>query len=109
MRFWPRKKKQFAWLTMHEHNAMVDRRSDDQKLLDWLAELPTNKARTIRQDAGWTQKEVAEACKVTSASLVGKWERGSGWSKHSGVLYARLLKELEAMRDDSLVHERSPI
>lgn len=90
----------------------IDYRSEDTKLLDWLRDLPKGDARAIRCDAGWTQREVAEHCGVGSSSLVGKWERGSGWSRYSGVRYARLLSELVVMRDDDLcavVPERSPI
>ena len=79
------------------------------ELMEWPEALPAGEAKEIRCDAGWTQKEVADHCGTSSASLVGKWERGSGWSRFSGVRYARLLKELAAMRDDSLVHERTPV
>jgi DNA-binding transcriptional regulator YiaG len=83
----------------------IDRRSDDDRLLDWLRELPEGEARAIRCDAGWTQREVAEACGVGSSSLVGKWERGGGWSRHSGLRYARLLRDLSA----EVVHERTRV
>ena len=79
----------------------------DVELLDWLESLPESEARAIRCDAGWTQREVATHVGVTAGS-VSVWERKqAGWSRYSGLRYARLLRELEVMRDESVVNVRN--
>ena len=76
------------------------------ELMEWLEALPAGEAKEIRCDAGWTQKEVADHCGISSASMVGQWEtQQTGWSRHSGLRYARLLKQHEA----ELAHERTPL
>ncbi len=82
---------------------LVAPRSPDELLLDWLRELPEGEARAIRRDAGWTQAEVARHVGVLSAGMVSKWEHGHGWSRISGLRYARLLRELVVMRGDESV------
>jgi DNA-binding transcriptional regulator YiaG len=89
---------------LQEHAALVDRRTDDDKVLEWLEALPAGRAAQIRNQAGWSRKEVAAECGISSASLVGKWETtGSGWSRFTGLRYARLLRRLEA---EALVNEK---
>ena len=73
-------------------------RDPDEVLLGWLVGLPLGQSlEQIRNAAGLSRREVAEACGLQSASMVGKWEtQQTGWSRHSGLRYARLLKQHEA-------------
>jgi len=88
---------------------LLDRRvNPDDELMDWLKNLPPGRAAQIRNEAKWTRRQVADECGITSTSLVGKWEKtGSGWSRFSGLRYARLLKRLEA--GQSVVNERTQL
>jgi hypothetical protein len=82
----------------HQPRSRRPDRHEENELLAWLEQLPEGEARAIRMDAGWTQADVAKAC---GGGSVSRWERdGTGWSRHTGVRYARLLQELAVMRDD---------